>query len=344
MEETKYPNSIRNINLEELCLDKDKFGPLVFLKALPPLKKMQGELSELEDYDYKSNLTVQEQNQIDSAQTQVLGYINQIKNFTLENNSNPQVQRDNIEQSIESFYNSTFATYTRTPLIYLRQIFSSNSKTEKEFRNSLIESQKVVNELKKDLSAIRETKKQIDDETKKVEAGQGIVGAAYLSKAFRRQVAENEEEISAQKKFLWFFNNNLQSKVRYSFTLLFALTVGLFLIYFYLIKDVAGSKVEFGVFSSVLIASAFYYVRLVVREYNIKNHLKESNTHRANVAETLESFLKASGSDVETKNALLKEGSTAMFQSDASGYLNKDQMEVSTPVKELITTFVKDSK
>ena len=62
------------------------------------------------------------------------------------------------------------------------------------------------------------------------------------------------------------------------------------------------------------------------------------------MAETLESYITSAESDVEVKNALLKEGAVAIFGSDSTGYLTKDQMEISTPVQEMITTFISDKK
>ncbi len=116
--------------------------------------------------------------------------------------------------------------------------------------------------------------------------------------------------------------------------------------YVKVIRDVqeSGMRTEFAVFSTLIIASIFYFLRLSIRNYNVLSHLAHSNAHRANVAETLENFITSSGGDQETKTALLREAAIAMFQSDSTGYLTKDQIEVTSPVKEMINTIISDKK
>ncbi len=111
-------------------------------------------------------------------------------------------------------------------------------------------------------------------------------------------------------------------------------------LYYHFIKIYNDLRTEFAVMSAVLIAMLFYALRICLRNYNILKHLIHSNKHRANVAQTLENFINSAGSDTELKSVLIKEGASAMFQSDSTGYLTKDQMEITTPVKELITTFI----
>ena len=97
-------------------------------------------------------------------------------------------------------------------------------------------------------------------------------------------------------------------------------------------------RIEYAVFSATFIACIFFYLRIVLRNYNITKHISTGNKHRANVASTLEGFLAQADKDADLKSALLVQGSLAIFQTDSTGYLSKDQIEVSTPIKEVMNT------
>ena len=107
------------------------------------------------------------------------------------------------------------------------------------------------------------------------------------------------------------------------------------------VQDDSILKIEYGVFSITLVASIFFYLRIVLRNYNIEKHIESSNRHRANVAATIENLLAVADRDEALKEALLKEGSIAMFNPGSTGYLDREQMEVSTPIKEVVTTLIK---
>jgi len=321
----KYPNTPRNVDLKDLCLNQD-FGGLKFSASLSILEKMQKEIVELEDLDYKDNLTQSEIDQIESAVANFNAYIQRIKEFSLSLPA-PQTTRDEIESGITSFYQTVFATQTRNALIYLRQQLTMSDETEKDLRQTLINAKELESDLQNKLEKIQK------DEAS-VKKGSGIVSSKYLSQVFRDASVNLERRIS-----LW-------SKAIFGLSLgLFALVAGLFATYWnYIFGMGDGMRSEFAVFSFLLIAIVFYFLKFAIRNYNISNHLAQSNAHRANVAETLESYITGTENDSEVKNALLKEGSTAMFGSDSTGYLTKDQMEISTPVQEMITTFISDKK
>ena len=324
--EEKYQSSPRLLDLESICLDA-RFGDLQFLNSVNFLEKMKEDIVELEDFDYRQYLTTSEINNIESARNQFNDLIKQISDFTISQ-PNPLDVRNNIQNSVVNFYQSSFASLTRSSLIYLRQQFKLDNKTEKELQQTIISAKKLETELQSKLEKIKEDQASVIK-------GSGIVSSKYLSKVFKEQANKSEGKI-----LLW---SNLILGLSIG---LLILVIGLFFIYFFFIRNLndKGAITEFAVFSTLGVATIFYYLRFSIRNYNVLNHLTQSNSHRANVAETLENYISASNNDQEVKLALLKEAACAMFQSDSTGYLNKDQIEASSPVKEMINTIISDKK
>ncbi|HVU06682.1 MAG TPA: hypothetical protein VHE10_02750 [Candidatus Paceibacterota bacterium] len=321
----KYPNTPRGVDLKKICLNPN-FGDLTFSVSLPILEKMQSDVVELEDLDYKQYLTDSEINQITNAVNTYNNYIQQIQSFTLSQ-GNPKQTRDNIENSIKSFYQNSFAQQTRNSLIYLRQQVKLDDRTQKDLQQAVVNARKIEKELNDRLSRIKKDEESVSKKA-------GIVSSKYLSQVFREAAERSQTRVAK-----WF-------KAIIIFSILLAIVAGL-LFYIYVTSIQASDvniKTEFTIFSVLLIAISFYILRFCVRNFNVLNHLIESNKHRANVAETLEAFITSGNGDLDIKAALLKEAAPAMFAADSTGYLTKDQMEISSPVQELITTFVSDKK
>lgn len=318
--EEKYPDSIKKVNIDTICTDS-KFGELNFQPVVLILKQMVSEIVELEDLDFKSNLTQAEINQIDGVRNNLKSYVNQIENFTITQ-PNASQTRDGIIQNLQSYYQNSFAAQVRPSLLYLRDKVRLNAnKSEAEYRKLATELQKLVTEVKADKEKLK-----VDQES--VRQQNGIVSSQYLSQFF------NNESESAKGEAL-----RLKNKFdRFTF-FISVLIVIIFLIYLFVIKDADSSlKIEFGILSATLISVIFFYLRVILREYNINRHIQTSNKHRANVAGTLEGLLSQVNQEPELKSSLIKEASIAIFQSESTGYLTKDQIEVSTPIKEVINT------
>lgn len=322
--EENYINSPRNIDLEKICLNPS-FGDLKFEQILPILKRMKLEIIELEDLDYKNYLTRNEINQIENIKKNYSTYIQQISSFNL-NQTNPQQIRDGIQSQVNGFYEGPFIQQIRNPLIYLRQMLKINNSDEKEFQILIKNVRKIEEELKKKLENIKK------DEAS-VERKEGILSGQYLSQVFSKQ-AESAEERS---KF-W-------SGIVIALSGILTITI-LGLIWHCLNGKIETieTKTGYALLSALLVAAIFYLLRFSIKQFNISHHIGQSNRHRASVAETLESFLVAGGSDISIKEALLKEAAAAMFRPESTGFLTKDQIDMSSPVTEMVNNFINDKK
>jgi len=321
--EEKYPDTVRKINIDSICSNSN-FGELNFEPIVPLLKSMVSEVVELEDLDYKINLTQSEVTQIDSARNNLINYINQIENFSITQ-PNASQTRDGIIQNIQSYYENSFASQTRQSLLYLRDKVRLNTK------NSETEYRKLASELQKLVSEVKNEKEKLKLDQESIKQQKGIVSSQYLSQFFNKESLDSKTE-----------SVNLKKKFDVLTILIGFLVIGVFLVYFFGIRTLNDSslKIEFGIISATLVSIMFFYLRVVLREYNITKHIQTSNKHRANVASTLEGLLAQVNQDPELKSSLVKEASTAIFQSESTGYLTKDQIEVSTPIKEVVNTIM----
>ncbi len=323
--ENKYPDSVRNIDIDKICLDSN-FGVLNFSAVVGPLKEMVAQVVELEEYDFRESLTLYESTQVEQARLQVLSYISQIQSFSIEQLNSTQI-RDSLVQSIQSYYQNSFAAQIRQSLLYLRDKTRSSAKSnEAEYR-------KLAKELQTLVTEVKEEKTKLEKDKVSVEQGRGVISAKYLSVQFEQQATDAEVDSGFWQK--WVFGLAVG---------MIAVIILLALGYVLYIRNIdTSSRIEYAVFSATIIASIFFYLKIVLRNYNITKHISTGNKHRANVAATLEGFLEQASQDQELKMALLKEGSAAIFQTDSTGYLTKDQIEVTTPIKEVINTVMHKS-
>lgn len=323
MSEEKYPDSPRSINLDEICL-KENFGDLKFEHILPLLKKMKGIIVELEDLNYREYLTVLEIRQIDSARGDFNSFVKKIQEFTL-NQNNPKDIRDNIQNQVTSFYHNDFAQKTRSSLTFLRQEAKLDNKTEKELQDSVARAKKLETELSEKLASIK-------IEEKSVEKGSGIIASKFLSKEFENQFDTHENAAAKWFRLLISFYILLGTAISFNFMI--------YLIHIRPTKD-HFLMIEWGVFTFLCVSILFYGLSFAVRNFNIHKNLASINRHRRNVAQTLTSFLESDKS-IDVRNAFLKDAAPALFEHQSTGYLDKDQIQVSTPVQEMVTKIITD--
>jgi hypothetical protein len=100
--------------------------------------------------------------------------------------------------------------------------------------------------------------------------------------------------------------------------------------------------IEWAAFSLLLISVIFFGLKFFISNYNIHRNSELINRHRRNVAETLVRYLESDKSPEILKTILIKDASTALFEHQSTGYLDKDQMQISTPVKEMVTKIITD--
>lgn len=69
---------------------------------------------------------------------------------------------------------------------------------------------------------------------------------------------------------------------------------------------------------------ALYLLLWCARNYAARQHNFVINKHRQNALSTFETFIKAAGDDLDTKNAVLLQTTQCIFANQPSGFINKD--------------------
>lgn len=327
--DNKYPDSPRNLDLASICTDKAKLGPLTFDNSLPLLEKIKEYIVELEDLDYKDNLTVNEAGKVESVKNDFLNsHVKKIQNFQVGVADSMNI-KINIERDINNFYN-TALTNLRPLLTALRLELQSNNKTQKELQLSLTNAKKLEKELRE---KIQDVSMGIEKDKKEVEKGKGVVSAQFLSKEFDSQFSIHEDKAETY----WY------PKIRYYYIALFGFAVISFGTYVFIREKYPNDSkflIEWAIFSLLIISLFFYGLNFSNKNFNIQKNLAALNKHRRNVAQTFQGFLNSGVDDNDIKNALLKESAEAMFKNESTGYLSKDQMQITTPIQEMVTKIV----
>lgn len=312
--------TLSKLNIKGLALNKEKFGVLTFDESFPLLEKLQKLFIELDELDYKSNLSQPEINQIDQHIEQFLNYLRQLADFNLATGFNKDVH-DSFENNIRSFYDEVFRNL-RNLLVYLRQEAASKSQNVKELQKQ----QKAAVQAEREYKVLAEQLKQkiaaLEKREQEVEVKSGEVAAIMFGKHFELQAKEYAQrakdwEARRLTLFKW---------------LLFIIIINLAVYLYLFITDKLNFwpnfspreifTLEYGVVKLALIGVLSYSIGFASKNYSANSHLEIINKHRKNVAETLKDFL---GSNPETgdRSTLVRSGADSMFRGSATGYVSK---------------------
>ncbi len=309
-------NTVRGIDFTKL-VEKSKIGEIWFSEdSLKNLLRLQRAIIELEDFWFHSVASWEEKNNIVNTSERWIRIANNLESFDLKNANSHQVKQ-NIDEQISFIIDNLFPR-VRSVLTYLREE-NAKSPTESEAR-------KIISDLNKIKKEAEESLRKSEIDKKAAEAGRGIASAQVFAHKFLEEAYDNKESADKKRYTFW---------IPILFGLGFLLIAIIFGLYCWLLvekKVDASVRIEFAVLAFTLFSLYFYLLRYVLRWKNILLHNFKVNKHRANVAETVLSFMKSWLEDAEVKTKLLDYGVRVMFEPESTGYLVKDQMEVSSPI------------
>jgi len=324
---------IESFPVKKFALNKDKLGSLTFDEACEYFESLQNLFTELINLDYENKLTVDEANNINQQGEIFLNnHIARLENYDIGQDNAKQLH-EQITNEIKNLYNS-FSKGQRSILTYLRQESDLESKDAKDLQQA----QQDILTAKKEYKKLNEELKTKIDELKSkestVETGHGKLASTILAKHFDKQCIEHD------------LNSKTWLKTRNNF---FKLIVGLlvvnFIMYFIIFfanklgyiplatKDVF--TIEYGIIKLALLSVLSYGLAFCSKNYRIESNLKSVNTHRKNVAQTLDDFL-ATNPEAETKSQLIKQGTEAIFKHLPLGYIADEDSHDTGPVNEII--------
>ncbi|MCL5434849.1 MAG: hypothetical protein M1405_00470 [Patescibacteria group bacterium] len=325
--------SLNKLNIKTLALNKDKFGVLTFDESFPLLEKIQKLFIELDELDYKGNLSQSEINQVDQYLEQFLNHLRQLASFDLATGFNRDVH-DGFENNIRGFYDEVFRNL-RNILVYLRQETASKSQDVKELQKQ----QKAAVQAEKEYKTLADKLKQqlnvLEKREQEVETKHGEIAVKLLGEHFAKETNNYSKEAGNWFKTRKTFYTALLIIVSVHYAIYMLSRLGILplsLDRFY--------TIEYGVLALSVITMLWYGLRFTTQNFNITSNLESINRHRKNVAQTLEDFL-ATNPDPETRTQMIKQGTEAMFKHFPSGYVNKNPQGENHPIYEVINNFLK---
>ncbi|RXR22147.1 hypothetical protein [Flavobacterium stagni] len=293
------------ISLDELTRETQlgqqlsfKSGEQLFVKIIDLFKKVNS----VELYEIPYKMLNGFNGQLDHA----ISVFDQIKNFNPATN-NPVGQRDSLIDQLENQYESYYSTaipILTTSLLNTNDLSLERAKLnealtelEKEKEKTKKDSEKYLNEIKDVLSKARQAAVE--------------VGVAQHNMIFKEEADEHK---------------NLSEKwLRWTIGVLIAITlVGIGLLYVKPSDEGAHFLIHFTITKIVILTVMFYALAICTRNYKAHKHNSILNKHRQNALNTFETFSKAAGADLQTKNAVLLEATHTIFSNQQTGYLNND--------------------
>lgn len=324
--------SLSDINIEQLALNSD-FGKLKFEKSHSSFIGLQNIFKNLDDHDYKNNLTQQEINNIDTRKKQFVDYLKRLQDFDIGQADSQQLH-DNLESEVINFYDDTVRQF-RLMQLALKDIVVSKSGDKKELEKQ----QKIAVEAEKEYKKLSEKLKsdleELTEEKKKIATTSGEVAATRFGKYFENQAKENSEKA---KKWL-----DLRSLF---FNCLLLIIIGNFILYLFLFFTnklnwwpcLAPEEIftlQYGLVKLALLSLLSYGLAFASRNYNINSNIVEANKHRKNIADTLNSFLETKP-EPDERSKIISQGTNAMFRHLPIGYISKSEQKDNGPIYEVI--------
>jgi len=223
------------------------------------------------------------------------------------NTSNPVNLRDSLiaqlEQQLDLYYT------TSLPILTIGLIETNDLSVERAKINE------TLNEFKKDSEEAKNESSKLIIETQEVlqKARQAAVevGVAQHYLVFKQE-AEDHKLLSE----IWL--------KRTVFTLVGIGIVGVALLFIPIKVDDTHYLIQFTISKIVVLSVLFYGLTICTRNYKAHKHNSILNKHRQNALNTFETFTKAAGTDIQTKNAVLLEATHTIFSNQQTGYLNSD--------------------
>jgi hypothetical protein len=315
---------------------KDDYGALKFQISAEYLSKLQGLFREFTELQYQTILSKPEIEDIDNRKVRFIDYLKRIDGFNL-NHSNPKPLHDQLEGEIERFSNET-TQQTKTNRVFLRQEAALKSKDEEELQKqqkAAVQAEAVYKELSNKLQNELENLKQKKTE---IETTHGEIASVTLAKHFEKQANEDN------------FNMNRWLGIRdKTFWLLIIIIVFNFLIYFGILIFKSLGKItfgpesfftlEYGLAKLALLSILSYGLGFASKNYNVYANMNAINTHRKNVAQTLQDYI-ATNPELEAKSEMIKEGTEAMFKHMPIGYIGRLEGKDSNAIYEIINHYI----
>ena len=330
-------NELKNFDIKGIALNREKFGDLIFEKSFPVLEKLRSIFVEFDELGYQALGALPEDGvrNIRNLRDKFTQHLNRLKSFDMKEDGNFKSTHDAFENEMTNFYQTAF--HTLFPLLtYLRQemlLKRDDQKDLQKLRKDAVQTKQEYEKLSADLKLEIENLRK---EKQVVESKRGEIPSAFLGVQFDNQATEYS---SLSKSWLRLRN------IFFGALCLLAL-VNLFLYFTLLWMNIDPKTIFTTSYLAIKIAVALvliYGMSFASRNYNVNAHLTAVNTHRRNVAETMNRFLSTNPPE-EDRAQIVRQGTEAMFKHMPVGYISKSEQKDGNAFAEIVNNVIGGSK
>ena len=273
-----------------------------FKAAVPHFEEMLDVCKQLSERDL-SRLTHRQLSTMSSAFDQLSSLINQVKEFTLNQNTPGDVCND-IVASIADAYDGVMDPLL-LPLAFTATQATDYAKIEREAKGYHATMQKETEELSSFISSARTEAERALAAVKEQAAEAGVSTNAQIFVG----VAKQHEAASGK----W-----LKATVRLTVVTLVVALAALIAAFLYQPTNVAAT-IQYVVAKLLVISTLSFGVLWCARNYRSERHNETLNRHRANALMTFRAFVEGSGDD-RIKDAILLQAAQAAFSGRPTGF------------------------
>jgi hypothetical protein len=320
--DTITAENVFDVDVPKLALDS-RFGSLVFENASKKLSKAQKWLKEAHDLKYTELLLPTGIGQIDTLTNQLVVHLEWLRVFDIGAVTNPKDEHDQFNSRIDSWFNGVFTQLSMGFLPFLREERRRENPDEKQFDEEIKKVVQIRSDLEEGLKNVREETQKIRSTDKAVGTAKGERASVRLAQYFENEATKYQ--MSADDWYLW---------LKRSYGGIIAVVLGFGGWYWFGTPSLTWQS---GVAKLVFVATLWYGLSFLIRNYNINSHLAAVNRHRAAVARTLEDFIASSPED---KTGVINSATDAMFKHTPIGFVSKTEKETGSPIYEIINNIM----
>lgn len=293
---------------------------LSFEKGNEIIKSYLNFMIELSNCNF-NEIPIQIINKISQAVNYAEGNFKAIREFSLQRNGESPIRnRDQILNNLQDNYSNTIEQLSCIiqyfkPKLKIEYLENEGSRIIEELTNIKKEISTEKVKTSKELNEILETARQTVSE----------VGVSNHAIHFKLEA-----------------DDNLKSSKSWLIALFLCITItigwGIACFFIHPISGLTSDILQFTIAKVIIISGLYYALTTITKNYKAHRHNYIVNKHKQNSLNSFEAFVKGSGDDIQTKNAILISATQSIFSAQPSGYSNQDTENESNKFIEIIKT------
>lgn len=341
LEDEITSTKVFDIDIKELAKLRYAQG-LDFTDAGTKLTKVQDWLKEAYSLNYKNFLSVDDVAQISSFTDRLASELEWLRVLDFSTITSPKEKYDAYVARVNAFHNEVYSILYKVTLPLLRDEIRRDNPDQVNLEEELKKVVALRGSLEKEVEIAKEEASKIRQGLKNEATHKGNRSASALAIHF-----ENEIKIYSKSARIWLGITVV------GYLILFYVVFNLGLMTFEYLGQVSNPEATVSVqevwlallSKVVILATLWYALSFMIKNYNVNSHLVAVNRHRAAVAKTLADFIVVESQQSKPRlSEMLQNATNAMFKNAPIGYVTKNEKESSNPVLQIVNDVIGASK